>query len=65
MDASFDEHLLELIDEDTGASDLFNVSIKETVLCFLSHVWILKSLIEFGHEGVPSGKVGGLWDLVS
>ena len=63
MDASFDECLLELIDEDTGAGGLFNVSIKETVLRFLSRMWVLEALIEFNHKGVPSDKVGGLWDL--
>ena len=62
-DASFDERFFKFIDEDTGAGGLFDVSIEETVLRLLSHVGVLESLIEFGHESIPSGEMGGLWDL--
>ena len=62
-DPSFDKRLFELVDEDTGAGGLFNVSIEETILRLLSRVGVLESFIEFGHEGIPSGEVGGLWDL--
>ena len=63
MDASFDECLLELIDENLGAGGLFNVSIEETVLCFLSCMGVLEALVELHNESVPSGEVGGLWVL--